>query len=148
MSKTTQQRLKRQESLIATNAVATTALSQPRNGRLAIRTTVATAQTFNLPAATGKGGKYSIYIGVTATGNKIVKANGTDLIQGAAVLASTGTSGSFSSAANTNTITLNGTTTGGVKGSLIELTDVAAGEWSVKVHGCGTGVAATCFSNT
>lgn len=112
-----------------------------------IRTTVAGAQTFNLPPATGEGGMYRFFIGVTASGNKIIKAAGTDTIQGTASMCG-GTAGSFATASNTNTITLNGTTTGGVLGTVVELWDMALGTWSVQVSSIGTGVQATPFSNT
>lgn len=135
--------LERTTSLIS---AATTALSAPKQGIQWLRTTVATAQTINLPTATGKSGGFNIFIGVTATGNKVIRvASGS--IQGVAVMAG-GTVNQFATASNTNTITFNGTTTGGVLGTLVELRDVAAGVWSVKVHSSGTGIQATPFSNT
>jgi hypothetical protein len=112
-----------------------------------LRLTVATAQSIALPKATGKGGKYYIISGITASGNKVIRANLTDLIQGQAIV-SGGTSGSFSSAVNTNTITMNGTTQGGIIGSLVELWDSAPGVWTTKVHAVGSGVCVTPFSNT
>ena len=112
-----------------------------------IRTTVAGAQTFNLPAATGKGGMYRFFIGVTATGNKIIKASGTDTMQGSAAMAG-GTPNTFASASNTNTITLNGSTSGGVLGTQVELWDIAPGTWAVQVSSVGTGIQVTPFSNT
>lgn len=148
MSFPVQKRLKRLESVVQLISVTTTALSKFRNSILLMRTTIAATQTMNLPAATGKGGGYRIYIGVTATGNKVIKAAGTDIIQGTAGIGSAGTSGQFNTASNTNTITLNGSTTAGVVGTMVELWDVAPGVWAVQVSGAGTGVAATCFSNT
>jgi hypothetical protein len=142
-------RLKRLESAVLAMATAgTQSLRKIVNVTLMLRTTIVGAQTFNLPAATGKGGLYRIFIGITATGNKIVKAAGTDLIQGQASIASAGTSGTFASASNTNTITLNGSTTGGLIGTMVELWDVAPGVWATQVNAVGSGVAATCFSNT
>ena len=148
MSKTHQERLQRLESftgLIGTAATVT--LSVYKNIAQFLRTTLNTAQTINIPAATGKNGSFNIYVGVTKTGNQVVKAAGTTLFQGVAVMAG-GTSGTFPSAANTNTITFNGTTQGGIIGSLIELRDVAPGVYQVKVHGVGSGVQVTPFSNT
>lgn len=149
MSKPQTTRLKRLESaVLVMSTLGAQTLRKITNVTLMLRTSVAGAQTFNLPAATGKGGLYRIYTGITATGNKIVKAAGTDLIQGNASIASAGTSGSFPTAANTNTITYNGTTTGGLIGSMLELWDVAPGVWATQVNAVGSGVAATCFSNT
>lgn len=149
MSKTHQQRLKRLESLVTLlSATGTTAIRKITNVTLWLRTTIAAAQTFNLPAATGKGGLYRFVVGITATGNKVWKAAGTDTFQGQASMASTGTSGSFPTAANSNTITMNQTTSGGVLGSVVEMWDVGPGLWSVQVNANCTGVTVTPFSNT
>lgn len=147
MSKPKSLRLERLESLSSLISAATTALSMPKQGTQYLRTSIAGAQTINLPAATGKSGGFNIFVGVTATGNKVIKAPSGSVIQGAAVMAG-GTSGSFPSAANTNTITFNGSTQGGVIGTLVELRDVAPGVWSTKVHSVGTGIQVTPFSNT
>lgn len=148
MSKTEQQRLRRIESLVVNlGTLGAQALRRIKNGVLISRMSVAGAQTFNLPAATGEGGRYRVVVGVTATGNKIIKAAGTDVIAGMAGISGT-TSGTFGTASNTNTITFNGTTTGGVVGTIVELWDVAHGQWAVQVSAVGSGTAATCFSNT
>lgn len=148
MSKPQVQRLKRLESTTQILSAATTTLSMMKKGIQWLRTSIAGAQTINVPAATGESGQFNIYIGVTATGNKVIKAAAGSVMQGVAVMASTGTSGSFSTASNSNTITFTGSTSGGVAGTLVELRDVAPGVWSVKVHACATGVAVTPFSNT
>lgn len=151
MSKTHQQRLKRLESLVSTlGTLGAQTLRKITQVTLMLRTTVAGAQTFNLPPATGKGGLYRVFVGITATGNKIIRTGnaGADLIQGQASISSAGTPGTFGSAANSNTITLNGTTTGGIIGSMVELWDVAPGVWATQLTLLGSGVAATPFSNT
>lgn len=150
MSKPKLVRLKRIEGTTSAFLLSATTqtLRKITNLALWLRTTIAAAQTINLPAATGKGGNYRIFIGVTASGNKIIRCNGaTDIMQGQASMAG-GTPGSFATAANSNTITMNGTTTGGVLGSVVELWDVAPGIYSVQVNAIGTGVQATPFSNT
>ena len=147
MSKTLHSRVKFIEQTVIAVANAALTLSKLRHSQRLLRLTIAATQTLTLPKATGEGGRYRIYVGITATGNKIIKANGTDIIQGMADISAT-TSGAFGTAANTNTITLNGTTTGGIRGTQIELQDVASGEWAVAVYGVGSGTAATCFSNT
>lgn len=150
MSKPRITRLKRLEGTIAAVSLSVTTQTLRRISNLALwlRTTIAATQTINLPASTGKGGYYRIFIGVTATGNKIVRCNGaTDTMQGQASMAG-GTPGSFATAANSNTITLNGSTQGGVLGTVVELWDVFPGVWSVQVNAIGTGVQVTPFSNT
>jgi hypothetical protein len=147
MSKPQTTRLKRLESLTSLISAATSTLSMPKQGIQYLRTTIAGAQTINIPAATGKSGGFNIFIGVTATGNKVIKAAGTSLLQGVATMAGT-TSGIFPSAANTNTITLNGSTTGGIIGTLIRLRDAAPGVWQTEVVSVGSGTQTTPFSNT
>ena len=54
----------------------------------------------------------------------------------------------FETAAASDTITMNGTTTGGLVGDRILLKDIAAGFWQVQVIGAATGTEATPFSAT
>lgn len=147
MSKPVQDRLRFLES--RTRSISTTPVTLRRltQSQRMLLLSIAATQTINLPPATGKGGKYNLVSSITATGNKVIKAAGTNLIQGQAIV-SGATSGSFSTAANTNTITMNGTTQGGIIGSVIELWDTAPGVWTVKMHSVGSGVAITPFSNT
>lgn len=147
MSKPKITRLKRLESLVSQISAATTTLRPIAQIIQFLRTSIAGAQTINIPAATGKSGQYNIFIGVTATGNKVIKAAGTSLFQGIAIMAG-GTSGTFGTAANTNTITLNGTTQGGIIGTVVTLRDVAPGVWACEVKGVGSGIQVTPFSNT
>jgi hypothetical protein len=111
----------------------------------------ATGLTVTLPAATGTGYSYTIVAdtSVTSNGYIIKVANSTDIMGGVATMGSSGgTSASVGTATTSDTITMNGTTTGGLRGSKIELTDVAAGLWQVSVYGVCSGIAATPFSAT
>jgi len=85
-----------------------------------------------------------------SSNNYILKvANASDTMQGVAMIgASGGTSELFGTAATSDTITMNGTTTGGLRGSYIEIRDVANNLWQVRYHGVASGVAATPFSAT
>ena len=49
-------------------------------------------------------------------------------------------------AADSDTITMSGSTTGGVRGSMVELQDVASGIWMVRGSLVSTGAEATPFS--
>jgi hypothetical protein len=49
-------------------------------------------------------------------------------------------------AAGSTVITLNGTTTGGIKGNIVTLIDAALDTWSVIVNGSATSTEATPFS--
>ena len=116
---------------------------------------IAGAQTLTLPNATGTGNKYRFVCGVTATGDKVFQVgrsadymNGVALVandtDGSASLFETPNTGTLATEADT--ITLNGTTTGGYVGACVELEDVAANRWWVRVTGAASGTEATPFS--
>lgn len=106
----------------------------------------AAGQTITLPASTGKGGILRLYVGTTITsGSTVIRSKGgTDIINGLGTVGTT----SFQTASNTNTITMNGSTTGGVVGGYIELQDMLLGQWKVELNLTGTGTFATPYSNT
>lgn len=91
--------------------------------------------TYTLPEATGSGGRYRFVIGEVNTNNTVIvvadttnanfigSVNNLDLDAAA--------QGAFGAPANCDTITLNGTTTGGQLGDTIELIDVATDVWMV-----------------
>ena len=105
-----------------------------------------------LPAATGSGTWLRFIMGTTVTSNSTtIKVTGNDIMAGMAMFgqdSGADTVVHFSTAADTDTITLNGTTTAGVKGDIIELIDIAADLWSVRVIGDATGAETTPFSAT
>lgn len=104
--------------------------------------------TVTLPASTGKGDLYRLVVGTNlTTSNYVIQvANGTDIMAGA-VMVSTDIAGvTCPTTATSDTITMNGGTTGGVKGSLVVLEDVAAGTWLVTGSLVSTGAEATPFS--
>lgn len=112
----------------------------------------AAGSTVTLIAATGTGGVYEFVVGTTVTSNSdIIKvANSTDIMAGIAWQAadSGSTANAWETGATDDTITLNGTTTGGVKGDRIILKDVASGVWHVSLFGSATGTEASPFSST
>jgi hypothetical protein len=101
-----------------------------------------------LPAATGSGASFRFFVGTTFTSDATIKvANANDTMAGQAIIDGT-TSTMFQTAATSDTITLNGSTTGGLLGTQIEVEDVEANVWYVKVLGNGSGTEATPFSAT
>lgn len=109
-----------------------------------------------LPAATGSGLKFELLVGTTVTSNSttIKVANAADIMVGFAIQAADAgsTSNMWETAATDDTITFNGTTTGGIKGDMVELRDVKLdgtnAVWSVKVIGAATGTEISPFSAT
>lgn len=102
-----------------------------------------------LPAASGSQARFTILVSTTISSNSttLKVANATDVMVGtAAVSATTGVV--YSTVAASDTITLNGSTTGGVAGSYIEVTDIASGIWLVRAALVGSGTPSTPFSAT
>ena len=96
------------------------------------------------------GAKFTIVNSITKTGDLVVQvANATDVMTGVATIVDTDSSDNmegFMTAAASDTITLNGSTTGGVTHATIECTVLASGKWKVSVVTGGTGNLATPFS--
>lgn len=109
--------------------------------------------TATLPAASGSGNEYRFIVGTTVTSNSdIIKvANATDVMCGYALLGqdAADTSVFFEVGATDDTITLNGTTTGGAAiGDWIEVEDISATGWAVRGMVTQSGTEATPFSDT
>lgn len=102
--------------------------------------------TVTLPAATGSQSVYTFLVGTTFTSNGVIQvANATDTFNGFANVGGT-TANIFGTTATSDTITMNGSTTGGLAGSLITIRDVAAGDFIVTANLVGSGTPATPFS--
>lgn len=109
----------------------------------------AAGQAVTLPAASGSGARFRFFVGTTVTSNSttIKVANSSDVMAG--ILTVLGSSvAAFATQSTSDTITLNGTTTGGVIGTWIDIEDVAANLWLVRGALSGSGSAATPFSAT
>lgn len=107
-----------------------------------------TGCTITLPASTGKGDEYTFYCGTTiASGSlKIQVANGTDTLAGGVAISTDIAGVTMLCGGTDDTITMSGTTTGGVAGSWVTVNDVAAGKWMVNGFLASTGAEATPFS--
>lgn len=131
------------------NLTASTTLTSSYAGAV-ITINAAAGLTVTLPAATGTGRRYEFVIGTTVTSNNVViqVANATDVMTGTAIMGqdSADTAVLFETASTSDTITMNGSTKGGIKGDRIVLTDIASGLWSVSIVGSATGTEATMFS--
>ena len=103
--------------------------------------------TVTLPAATGTNAVYTFVVSTTVTSNsyKIQVANSTDVMNGNLnVSGSSGTT--FGTLPASDTITMNGSTTGGLAGSYVQVTDIASGVFLVQASLVGSGTPATPFS--
>ena len=103
----------------------------------------------DLNNANNVGATFTIISSITKTGDLVVQvANSTDVMSGGAFFIDDSSDNvvGFETVAASDTITLNGTTTGGVTYAKIVCTVLASGTWSVSVHTGCTSTPATCFS--
>jgi hypothetical protein len=121
--------------------------------KILLMTGTGSAFTQTLPAATGSGSVFEFVVGAVNTSNHIIKVTGDDVMYGQLITCSTGDTPDLAqpwiTAADSDTITLNGTTTGGLAvGDRIIIEDVAADKWVVSGFTTSSGAEATPFSAT
>jgi hypothetical protein len=150
----------------------TTLSPEAHGGRiLAIGGSLAAALTLTLPAINvstnpvtsgpgqdpntlnNEGVVYTIWVPTTiSTSSLKIGTNGTDKFVGTIAMNDTDTDGAtlvgFSAAASNDFINLNGTTTGGVAGSWVQIVAIAANKYMVTGTVLGTGTVATPFANS
>ena len=100
-----------------------------------------------------QGVVYTIWVPTTiATSSLKIGTNGTDKYVGTILMNDTDTDGAtmlgYSAAAANDFINLNGTTTGGVAGSWVQIFAIAANKYMVNGLVMGTGSVATPFANS
>lgn len=136
---------------------ATLTVTQAAHANRVVTLSRAAGIALTLPAATGTGNKYTFEVLTTVTSNTTTITTGvtgasSDAYAGNAI--QTGSAGATTSfpatpgSGGSDVITLNGTTTGGFAGDIIELTDTGAGNWMLRMTTRITGTAATPFSHT
>jgi len=101
-----------------------------------------------LPSITSDtiGAKYTFFIGTDAT-DLDIKTDGTDKFLGSVSVIGTTTAG-FVPGATNDVISMNGGTTGGDKGSYVEVTALATAEYLVQGVLFGSGTVATPFADS
>lgn len=101
----------------------------------------------NTPSIVGV--QFEIFVETTATALNI-GTNGTDKYVGSLLMVDTDTAGAgsgYAPAASNDFINLNGTTQGGIAGSWLRITALAALKWRVEGVLLGSGVVATPFAD-
>jgi hypothetical protein len=131
-------------------AAATLALTEDYSGRL-IGLNRAAGVTVTLPRATGSGASYKFWVRTAVTSNSdiIQVGNTDDVIQGiiqSTLVGTPTTNNGWIAGSTGDTITLNGTTTGGLRGDYIEITDYAPGIFVCFGRTSQSGTGATPFS--
>jgi len=134
---------------VAVDTAITEALHE---GKTVVLGGAGSSRTMTLPAATGGGARYRFIVGAVNTSNYVFKAVvGTDLFEGALLMVTDAGDAveAFESGATDDTVTLNGTTTGGAAvGDWIEFEDFSATGWAVRGVLTGTGDEVTPFSDS
>ena len=103
--------------------------------------------TATLDPATGSGARYEFILMADASGDQVIQVTGTDTMMGVAFLGNDSAGAScFYTTDTSDTITLNGSTTGGLKGARVLVDDVASGVYAVMVYSEASGTEATPFS--
>lgn len=127
---------------------ASTTLSRDVHAGTTVVVNAAAGATITLPASSGKGDEYTIFVNTTITSNSLIirVANATDIMQGVLSIATDVAGVTCPTAATSDTITMNGSTAGGVKGSYVVLQDVASGVWEVSGGLVSTGAEGNPFS--
>ncbi len=137
--------------VVDTTATALTITQALHSGRQ-ITISAAAPIAITLPAATGTGSRYRFQVQVvaTATSHTIKVANTTDVMQGIVCALTTSSANviGYGTTSTSDTISVNGTTTGGVVGDWFEIIDVKSGFFSVSGMTSPTGSTATPFSAT
>ena len=149
----------------------TTLSPEAHGGRIvAVGGSLAAALTLTLPAintssnpttsgpgqdpstANNEGVVYTIWVPTTiSTSSLKIGTDGTDKFVGAVLSIDTDSSGAavgFVAGASDDFINLNGTTTGGVAGTCIEIVAIAANKYMVKGSVLGSGAVATPFATS
>lgn len=129
------------------HTTATLTLNEDTHANTWVTLNKADGITVTLPATTGKGAQYKLFVGTTATSNLVVQvANGTDIMQGGIAMSTDIGGTNLLTAATTDTITMNGSTQGGLKGTWLTFDDVSSGIWALSGFVITTGTETTPFS--
>ena len=130
---------------------ATLTVTQATHGGRTVTFNRAGGIATTLPAASGTGTIYRFVVATTFTGSATIKvANSSDVMTGTALLLQDGgdTVVGFATGATSDTITMDGSTTGGLKGAHVIVTDVATNLFHVHYVSDASGTEATPFSAT
>lgn len=136
-----------ENGVVSVTASTVTITPEEHAGRVVVLNRAA-GITATLPAATGTGDEYTFFVGTTVTSNAdiIEVASAADVIQGGLAIATDIAGVVLPTASTTDTITMSGTTTGGIIGSLVRVKDVAAGVFMLDGFLVSSGAEATPFS--
>jgi hypothetical protein len=132
---------------VVDTTVALTLTAKLHAGRI-VTANHATGFAITLPEATGTGDVYTIFYGTTVSSGSatiVAPSASTSFIGGVGLSTDIAGVTILANAAD-DTVTMSGSTTGGVKGSHLRFTDVASGIFMIEGFLCATGLEADPFS--
>ena len=139
-------------SYITLTSSATTLSAASHAGNVVNQSFNASAWTITLPASAGTGNKYTVILATSAaiSGCNITRNNSSENFSGYVYMMTSASAqvNAYSCTATDNIVKLNGSTTGGLVGTVFEFTDLATNLWMVRGYTAGTGTYATPFSHT
>jgi hypothetical protein len=135
-------------SFLPISVTASATLNRKRHAGTTTVINAAAGLTLTLPAASGTGDEYTIFVGTTVTSNNAIiqVANASDIMQGVLSVATDIAGVTCPTTTTSDTITMSGSTTGGIKGSYVVLKDMATNVWEVSGSLVSSGTEATPFS--
>ena len=132
-------------AIVATTAALTLNANDHAGKTVVLSST--TGRAITLPLATGTGNVYKLFIATTvSSGSHTLVCAGSDTFSGGVGLSTDIGGVTIIANAADDTVTMNGTTTGGLVGSWLQVTDVAAAKWMIEGFLCSSGNEADPFS--
>lgn len=122
----------RSVSLAATSLAVTVAAHE---GRTIVLNHSGAASTCTLPDATGSGARFKFIVGTVNTSNHVITVpDSSNTLKGVVSILDNDSNAltAYAASGTDDTLTLNGTTTGGQIGDWIELEDIAADVWAIR----------------
>jgi len=136
-------------SLKPITITAATTLSRNVHAGAIVNVNNTTGFAITLPASTGKGDVYTLYyVATIGSGSGTVLAAGADVFVGGVSISTDIGGVTMLAAVTTDTITMSGSTTGGVVGTWLRFTDAISGKWMLEGFLCSTGNEANPFSGS
>lgn len=122
------------ERLVNLNATSLAIAEATHENRIVKLSHTAATSTVTLPAATGSGARYGFVVGAVNTNNHVIKVTTDDVMKGVVSILDNDSNAltAYSASGTDDTLTLNGTTTGGQIGDWVEFVDIAADTWHVR----------------
>jgi hypothetical protein len=145
-------RLDYQDRVETETGTALTISRDKYDGKIILMSLAGSAVTYTLPEATGSGAQFTFVVGIVNTSNYVIQVDSADdTMSGIITTCSTTDTPDLAqpwiAGATSDTITLNGTTTGGLTiGDTITVTDILDTVWAVTGTTSTSGVEATPFS--